>query len=370
MNRPTWNIVLFIAVCTVFVRTAHSQTCFYTGTCYQQERYTESCGWWWSAGTCSRYRTVAMSCNISATCNYSLSSCGSCSVTCGNGTQSCTFQCRTTYCSLPNRVQNQSCNTQICPTDGGWSAWNGWISNGTCNVTCGGGMQTQTRNRSCTNPIPQNGGRQCNGSLMEAQMIQCNTQACPIDGDWSAWNGWISNGICSVTCGRGMQIQTRNRFCTNPIPQNGGRQCNGSSMEAQMIQCNTQACPIECINGDKKENSDDCGKYLICASDTWQEMRCNSSTVFNPVSKSCDWPENVPKCSNASNAGATEASVTQGSECNSVDCVCEKIFEGFIEHPTDCTKFIHCVSNNPIIFACPYGTYWDQSQLTCGHGMC
>ncbi|KAK3601730.1 hypothetical protein CHS0354_016092, partial [Potamilus streckersoni] len=245
MNRPTWNVVLFIAVCTVFVRTAHSETCFYTGTCYRQERYTESCGWWWSAGTCSRYRTVPMTCITSATCNYAMSSCGSCSVTCGNGTQSCTYQCRTTYCSLSNRVQNQSCNTQICPTDGGWSAWSGWISNGTCNVTCGGGMQTQTRNRSCTNPIPQNGGRPCNGSSMQSQMVLCNTQACTIDGGWSAWSGWISNGTCNVTCGGGMQTQTRNRSCTNPIPQNGGRPCNGSSMQSQMVLCNTQACTID-----------------------------------------------------------------------------------------------------------------------------
>ena len=59
----------------------------------------------------------------------------------------------------------------IAPIDGGWSAWSSW---GTCTVTCGGG--TQIRTRTCTNPAPSNGGADCVGSTSETRA--CNTQVC------------------------------------------------------------------------------------------------------------------------------------------------------------------------------------------------
>ena len=43
--------------------------------------------------------------------------------------------------------------------------------------------------------------------------------ACPIDGKYTKWSSWK----CSVTCGRG--VETRTRTCTNPPPSNGGKDC-------------------------------------------------------------------------------------------------------------------------------------------------
>lgn len=56
--------------------------------------------------------------------------------------------------------------------DGVWAAWGSW---GTCTVTCGGG--TQTRSRTCTNPAPQYNGADCPGSDGSSQ--DCNTHHCP-----------------------------------------------------------------------------------------------------------------------------------------------------------------------------------------------
>ena len=55
--------------------------------------------------------------------------------------------------------------------DGGWSSW----TCGSCSKTCGGGTQNCTR--SCSNPKPDRGGRNCFG-LSVAQNT-CNTQCCP-----------------------------------------------------------------------------------------------------------------------------------------------------------------------------------------------
>ncbi|KAL9967294.1 hypothetical protein ACROYT_G025492 [Oculina patagonica] len=57
--------------------------------------------------------------------------------------------------------------------NGGWSPWGAWEK---CSVTCGGG--SQTRRRSCTNPPPRNGGRDCRGNSSKSR--PCNTNSCPI----------------------------------------------------------------------------------------------------------------------------------------------------------------------------------------------
>ena len=48
-----------------------------------------------------------------------------------------------------------------------------------------------------------------------------------VDGGWSDWEDW---GPCSVTCDNG--TWTRLRTCSNPTPDHGGKQCEGDSMES------------------------------------------------------------------------------------------------------------------------------------------
>ena len=49
-----------------------------------------------------------------------------------------------------------------------------------------------------------------------------------IDGVWSQWSTWT---VCSKSCDTG--TQTRERTCTNPAPANGGQACQGDSTQAQ-----------------------------------------------------------------------------------------------------------------------------------------
>ena len=46
-------------------------------------------------------------------------------------------------------------NTLLFAVDGAWSGWANWSD---CDVTCGSG--TQSRVRSCDNPVPAHGGDQ------------------------------------------------------------------------------------------------------------------------------------------------------------------------------------------------------------------
>ena len=57
-----------------------------------------------------------------------------------------------------------------------------------------------------------------------------------VNGNWGAWSEF---GSCSVTCGTGEKIRTRQ--CNNPPPANGGDNCEGKASDDD--DCNTQLCP-------------------------------------------------------------------------------------------------------------------------------
>lgn len=75
--------------------------------------------------------------------------------------------------------------------DGGWSVWSAWS---TCTVSCGGG--TQTRSRSCSEPVPVNGGAECVGHDTESQ--PCSSQDCPGEKDYRGF--YLDQLLRSFSC--------------------------------------------------------------------------------------------------------------------------------------------------------------------------
>ncbi|XP_050407909.1 coadhesin isoform X2 [Patella vulgata] len=132
------------------------------------------------------------------------------------------------------------CTTRISPlwvlnifhpvsVDGNWGPWSEFNS---CSVTCGEG--TQSRSRSCDNPPPAYDGADCNGDGTETR--SCNTIECPVDGNWGTWSEFSM--CCSVTCG--VIEQKRSRVCDNPPPGLGGADCPGDSEETRS--CDSTDC--------------------------------------------------------------------------------------------------------------------------------
>ncbi|KAL0973060.1 hypothetical protein UPYG_G00198360 [Umbra pygmaea] len=72
-----------------------------------------------------------------------------------------------------------------------------------------------------------------------------------VDGSWSMWGPWQQ---CSRTCGGGVEFSYRE--CTDPIPQDGGKYCEGQRVQYQS--CNTQACGA---NHGKSFREEQCEKY-------------------------------------------------------------------------------------------------------------
>ncbi|XP_077160383.1 SCO-spondin-like isoform X2 [Paroedura picta] len=110
----------------------------------------------------------------------------------------------------------------FCHLHGGWSTWGPWSP---CTQSCGEGVRF--RFRQCDNPAPQNGGRGCVGSR-EQQSSCPNQQVCPEEEAWGEWSSWAP---CSVSCGGGEQV--RSRQCHWP-------ECHGLATQSKT--CNTQVC--------------------------------------------------------------------------------------------------------------------------------
>ena len=57
-----------------------------------------------------------------------------------------------------------------------------------------------------------------------------------VDGDFTLWTSWSS---CPHACGR-TALRSRERYCTNPAPANGGKNCEGPRFQLKL--CKIKAC--------------------------------------------------------------------------------------------------------------------------------
>ncbi|ESO03693.1 hypothetical protein HELRODRAFT_173392 [Helobdella robusta] len=98
------------------------------------------------------------------------------------------------------------------PIDGDWTSWSEWTSIEKTDKT-----ETFKKERSCNNPTPLFGGKECEGEPIITVTIDL-----PIDGGWTEWTDWSVPTDTSVP-----QTITRTRTCTNPVPNNEGKDCEG-----------------------------------------------------------------------------------------------------------------------------------------------
>ncbi|CAH1773254.1 unnamed protein product, partial [Owenia fusiformis] len=216
-----------------------------------------------------------------------------CTTSCGEGTQS-----RNRYCNNPpprnggsdcsgSSTEVRNCpDNPLCPVDGRFGSWSNYS---VCSVSCGGGIQTRTR--VCIGP--ENGGKPCEGPTSETR--ECSTSPCPVDGGYGPWSDF---GECSKTCGGG--TQNRTRLCNNPEPANGGKDCEGPSIETRS--CNENSC---CPTGGGIRSCDDmpsglyqscesCNQYISCSDTGMRVMDC---PVKDPITgERLEWDNNLKAC--------------------------------------------------------------------------
>ena len=231
-----------------------------------------------------------------------------CSSSCGSGTKT-----RTRFCnnpvpdyggrdcsSLGPLFENEMCNEKPCPVAGGYTQWSNFSR---CSFSCGGGTRYRTRN--CTNPIPQHGGDNCSSVGKSLNVKECNTKACPVNGNYSSWSAF---GPCSTWCGNGQQV--RNRSCTEPEPQYGGRDCSTLGLAYEVKNCNSRPCPVD-------------GGYSEWSSFTSCSASCGYATKTR--NRTCTNPE--PSC--GGNNCSVHGPRTETVLCNKTPCPVHGNYSGW-----------------------------------------
>ena len=107
---------------------------------------------------------------------------------------------------------------------------------GSCSASCGGG----NRDTYYTKTVVESWGGTC--PITEGQWAgwigaSCNTQACPVNGWWSAWGPDYGDYVCTEWgwCGEpswcSQWYYIRTRSCNSPAPANGWLDCVWPSTE-------------------------------------------------------------------------------------------------------------------------------------------
>ncbi|XP_061176054.1 hemicentin-1-like [Saccostrea echinata] len=175
----------------------------------------------------------------------------------------------------------RSCKVLHSIVDGNWGSWTQWKLISPCSRTCDKGQQQWKRQRTCSNPAPRCGGKICQGSSYMNKYTKCFLKKCKVDGGWSTWRNWGDYKTCSKTCEGGKQFRQRVRYCTNPTPSKDGKVCKGKDKEKDYSICNVQHCPED-------------GKWSVWGS--WGHFRHCSETCGHGVKyryryRECNNPE-------------------------------------------------------------------------------
>ncbi|XP_033927756.1 properdin [Melopsittacus undulatus] len=240
----------------------------------------------------------------------------SCSVTCGEGTALRGRSLSPIDGQEQRDWELRACEEQCCPEPGGWTTWSPW---GSCSVTCGAG--TQGRSRACADPAPRCGGGCGAGGAEEKRECEGETPTCPVDGSWGPWGPWGSCSVtcrgagpgparmrsrrcdsppplrgasrprmqdgawgawseatpCSVTCGLG--VVTLRRACDAPPPRHGGRGCQGNSTRRML--CGPHgACPEE-------QHWGLWGAWTPCEQRPWGSISCGAMVGRQRRTRQC-----------------------------------------------------------------------------------
>lgn len=141
-------------------------------------------------------------------------------------------------CSCSTGFVGPRCARVPATVNGNYTEWSEFTE---CSKTCDGGQKS--RRRACTNPPPQNGGKDCEGLGQDIEYVDCNADVrCPVSAEI-----WIAVGIA---CGVLLIILILALFFFLRRRRKQAEQRNGSNKDFYSNGHNTMI-PLEVIYEDK-----------------------------------------------------------------------------------------------------------------------
>ncbi|XP_032239033.2 coadhesin [Nematostella vectensis] len=169
---------------------------------------------------------------------------------------------------------------------GGFSQWSGWSQ---CSESCGQGLRG--RARVCNNPAPGRLGEHCAGKDHEIE--QCGERHCPMNGGYTEWSEYSK---CDKSCGGG--VRTRSRYCINPTPRHGGKDCEHGFSHVENMSCNRIRCPSPetsaTVLADSGGGYGKWTNYGVCIANSGncgEGKRTRTRVCNNPGGKGCEGPD-------------------------------------------------------------------------------
>ncbi|XP_062584963.1 thrombospondin-2-like [Saccostrea cucullata] len=144
------------------------------------------------------------------------------------------------------------------------------------------GICQESRTRSCNNPEPKYGGKNCSDEATET--YNCTT--CPVNGQWSTWSSW-GNCVYSMR----LCQKSRSRSCNNPEPKYGGNNCTGEGTENTNCTSCAEPCVSDCTSkpdGDY-QSCTKCEKFAQCQNGTLVEKDCPGGLFWDDSKKRCEF---------------------------------------------------------------------------------
>ncbi|WAR30661.1 ATS16-like protein [Mya arenaria] len=242
---------------------------------------------------------------------------GTCSKSCGTGTQSPVITCESSVsgtvddynCNIAEKPRDNTdpCNTHACPPRWRVDAW------GECSRSCGGGQRNRAvdcveENSNVESVIDEH---RCQGQQKPRASATCNIDACPAIWKVGAWSQ------CSESCSRGTKTRTVECFTSedtsSPVADSN---CFAGNKPSAEEYCVVRPCNTDIVGSACKDSVDDCfGLYgeAVCTGGyrTWALKNCMKScgvcSTTATTTATSDCKDEVDSCGNYADGFCTSS---------------------------------------------------------------
>merc|ERR1711946_79990 len=197
----------------------------------------------------------------------------------------------TLQCLLAGKVSAFDCSTDgIFPDDSNCAKFIICNGNNTYRLDCPAGLVFNPTALTCDWPehVPECDVNPTVASI-QLKKTDCSTDGIfPDDSNCAKFIICNGNNTYRQDCPAGLVFNPTALTCDWPehVPE-----CDVNPTVASI-----QSQKTDCSSDGTFSAEDDCTKFVVCFSGFAETFTCPASTVFNPSSLLCDWPQNVPSC--------------------------------------------------------------------------